>query len=119
MHPLLARQLRKYYGVDDLAALPAGPLADFVTAVGAAYESADTDRVLAERSMEISSQELLERNQDMARKNEELEIAQEELRRSRNELECRVDQRTTDLREAKERAEAPGRAKPAFLGTRG
>jgi signal transduction histidine kinase len=121
MHPLLARQLKRHLGVTDLGDLPP-PWQDFIAAVGAAYEAADDDRALAERSMEVSSQEMLERNQLLEIKNGELEIAHRELSKYRDELEKHVEQRTAELRAEKERAhaatraaEAASRAKTAFL----
>ena len=121
MHPLLARQLRRFLGVTDPADLPP-PWQDFIAAVGAAYDAADADRALAERSMEVSSQEMLERNHLLELKNAELENAHRELSRYRDELEKRVEERTAELRIAKDRAEAASqaaeaasRAKTAFL----
>lgn len=58
MHKLLARQIRRYLG-PEVAALPA--LAPFLDAVGNAYEQADADRLLVERSMETVSRELTAR----------------------------------------------------------
>jgi signal transduction histidine kinase/ActR/RegA family two-component response regulator len=121
MHPLLARQLRRFLGVTDLEELPP-PWRDFIASVGDAYESADVDRALAERSMEVSSQEMHERNNLLESKNAELESAHSELSRYRDELEKRVEERTAELRIAKDRAEAASqaaeaanRAKTAFL----
>jgi PAS domain S-box-containing protein len=60
MHRLLERQLRK-----SLAKLEGFPpdLQKLLDAVDAAYRQNDADRALLERSMELSSGELLERNQ--------------------------------------------------------
>lgn len=61
-HPLLQRQLAKYLG--DPGSWP--PLIlPFVSAVEAAYHQADTDRTLLERSLDLSSQELLQANVDL------------------------------------------------------
>jgi len=59
MHRLLARQLRKF------GASTEGPPADwagFLAAIDNAYEAADTDRILLERSMDLGSEELFEAN---------------------------------------------------------
>jgi two-component system, cell cycle sensor histidine kinase and response regulator CckA len=57
VHRLLARQLRKYFPDGG----PPGELGDFLEAVSAAYAQADVDRALLERSLELTSQELLQR----------------------------------------------------------
>ncbi len=59
MHSLLARQLKRHLG--DLDAQPENVRA-FVAAVDAAYQQEDSDRQMLERSMEIMSQELGDRN---------------------------------------------------------
>lgn len=58
MHKLLERQLRHAFGSVDAA--PAG-LQEFLQAVDAAYHESDADRHLLERSLELTSQELLQR----------------------------------------------------------
>jgi PAS domain S-box-containing protein len=63
MHPLLQRQLKKCFGTD----LPDDPsLRRLVEMVDAAYTHADVDRAMVERSMEISSRELNDRNEKIA-----------------------------------------------------
>src|SRR5262245_14670955 len=57
MHRLLRRQLRKHLGVED--EVPAA-LQRFLAAVDAAYADFDNDRVMLERSLELSSNELSE-----------------------------------------------------------
>jgi PAS domain S-box-containing protein len=62
MHRLLERQLRKCFG--KTAGL--GPeLEKFVAAVDDAYRQAEEDRAMLERSMELSSRELVERNAEL------------------------------------------------------
>ena len=62
MHPLLERQLKKCFGktegFDDA-------MGQFVDAVEAAYAQGEEDRMMLERSMELSSKELLERNNEL------------------------------------------------------
>jgi signal transduction histidine kinase len=59
VHRLLERQLRRCFGsVDDV---PEG-LEDFLEKVEEAYRLADRDRALSERSLELTSRELLEQN---------------------------------------------------------
>jgi len=60
MHRLLQRQIRKYLG--DKSPTRA-ELDAFLRAVGDAYEAFDADRKLLDRSVEISSAELLEANE--------------------------------------------------------
>ncbi|MEX2247829.1 MAG: EAL domain-containing protein [Dehalococcoidia bacterium] len=62
MHSLLRRQLRRQ-SIDPES--PPPHLAGFVQAVGEAYESFDADRLMLERSLDLSSQELLSANSDM------------------------------------------------------
>ncbi|MGA3067631.1 MAG: ATP-binding protein [Tepidisphaeraceae bacterium] len=62
MHRLLERQLRRY--MEPGTEIP--PLWQSVLeAVSAAYEQSDADRALLERSLELNSQELLERNRQL------------------------------------------------------
>ncbi|MGC8560214.1 MAG: ATP-binding protein [Phycisphaerae bacterium] len=63
MHSLLQRQLKKCFGTN----LPDDPsLRRLVEMVDAAYTHADVDRAMVERSMEISSRELHDRNEKIA-----------------------------------------------------
>jgi PAS domain S-box-containing protein len=63
MHRLLERQLRKCFGrTDGLSP----EIAAFAALVDGAYSQSDADRVMIERSMDLSSRELLERNQALA-----------------------------------------------------
>ena len=59
MHRLLERQIKRFLG--DPAALPP-ELGAFVAAVDEAYQSADADRLMIERSLDLMSQELTETN---------------------------------------------------------
>jgi signal transduction histidine kinase/DNA-binding response OmpR family regulator len=116
MHPLLKRQLKRFLGAPLLEpdAL-ASPWREFVAAVGEAYEASEADRALSERSIEIASQELSQRNELLVQKNAELKESEQIIRRSNDELEKRVTERTAALRSAMEQAEAANRAKSAFL----
>lgn len=62
MHRLLKRQLDRYVGGID--AVPEEWKA-FIEAVDAAYQASDTDRAMVERSLELSSKELLQANSEM------------------------------------------------------
>jgi PAS domain S-box-containing protein len=57
-HSLLARQIRRCFGSGD--AVPSGDWRAFLDAVNQAYHQSDTDRALLERSMDLSSQELIQ-----------------------------------------------------------
>ena len=83
MHKLLRRQLARVFGRDD--ELPAG-LEPLLEAVDAAYHQFDHDRVLLERSLDLTSDELLAANR--------------ELRAYAAELEQRVAERTAELETA-------------------
>lgn len=56
-HSLLARQLKKFFGS---AAAVGREIKPFVAAVNEAYKQSDLDRGLLERSLELSSQEMME-----------------------------------------------------------
>jgi PAS domain S-box-containing protein len=63
MHRLLARQLKKAFGRSDN--FPED-LQRLIDTVDDAYTGSDNDRAMIERSMDISSRELFERNQALA-----------------------------------------------------
>lgn len=71
VHRLLRRQLRRHLKAKSLDEVPEEmrPLLD---AVNQAYLSTDADRDLMERSLELTSLELNEKNDDLARSNTEL-----------------------------------------------
>src|ERR1051325_8893678 len=59
MHKLLERQLRKHFG--GLEAIPK-ELLPILGDVSSVYAASDQDRTLLERSLELTSQELMQRN---------------------------------------------------------
>lgn len=77
MHRLLRRQLRRY--LDEREPLP-DALRQLLEAVSEAYVQADDDRVLLERSLELTSQELLQRNAELRADVEARKRADEALR---------------------------------------
>ena len=62
MHSLLKRQLKRYAGNLDTGA---GEYRQFIDEVNQAYVQFDDDRTMLERSLELSSQELLQANSEM------------------------------------------------------
>jgi len=62
MHSLLKRQLKRYLGKMD--SIPK-EWESFIDAVNEAYRQIDTDREMLERSLDLSSQELLQANSEM------------------------------------------------------
>jgi PAS domain S-box-containing protein len=80
MHKLLRRQLAKVFGADG--AVPE-ELMPFLEVVDAAYYQSDHDRMLLERSLDLTSNELLQANRD--------------LRAYATDLERRVAERTAEL----------------------
>ncbi|WP_204103024.1 MULTISPECIES: ATP-binding protein [Spirulina sp. CCY15215] len=64
MHRLLKRQLKRYLGIENSEEIPPH-LQKFIKAIADAYEQSDADRLMLERSMELSSKELLEVNTQM------------------------------------------------------
>jgi signal transduction histidine kinase/CheY-like chemotaxis protein len=92
-HSLLRRQLKRCFGGVERVPEECRP---FVEAVNDAYRQADVDRVMLERSLELSSEELGEAN---AR----LRQAILELQAAHGDLERRVAARTDALEAAHER----------------
>ncbi|MDA0266165.1 MAG: ATP-binding protein [Cyanobacteria bacterium] len=86
-HRLLQRQLKRhlYKKATDLADLPE-ELVRFLAAVNEAYHQFDLDQAMLERSLELSSQELLEANG--------------KLQQVVKTIEAQVQQRTEDLSQA-------------------
>ena len=58
-HSLLARQIRRHFGSEEEIPERCRP---FLDAVDAAYRQSDDDRAMLERSMELSSEELMQAN---------------------------------------------------------
>ena len=71
MHKLLERQVRSHFG--DAANLSADVRA-FLETIGQAYEEGDADRALLERSLELSSQELLQRFHALRKQQNEQQV---------------------------------------------
>jgi GAF domain-containing protein len=92
VHRLLSRQLKRYLGSDT--DIPE-ELQRFVQAIDAAYTQADDDRELIERSLKMTSQELLERNQ-------QLQIRHQELEQMVSERTAVLEKRTIQLQTAAE-----------------
>ncbi len=136
MHPQLKRQLKRVFGSPE--AVPA-VCRDFVRAVEESYAAADQDRALLERSLEISSKELVERYEVAKRALSSAEARAKELEDARaallNALEDTQEMQAT-LRASEDRfravferspigitlADSAGRllfANPAFTGMLG
>jgi len=67
MHSLLKRQIRRYFGEDE----PSGACSPFLKAVNAAYHQADDDRLMLERAMDLTSDELMKKNAEISEQLEE------------------------------------------------
>ncbi len=92
MHKLLKRQVLKYLGPswESLSPDPEA-IQGLLTAIDQAYQYADEDRALLERSIELSSTELRERNEDLQLRLQELQKTQDELARSLSLLRSTLD----------------------------
>ncbi|MEO0559435.1 MAG: ATP-binding protein [Bacteroidota bacterium] len=77
-HKLLRRQIRRVFG--DEPAMDTAGLEPFFDVVDAAYRQADDDRGLLERSLELTSNELLEQNRRLRQELDERTRIQELLR---------------------------------------
>lgn len=62
MHNLLLRQLKRHFPQDEKFS---GALAAFIGVVDAAYRASDDDRAMLERSLDLSSTELLQASSEM------------------------------------------------------
>lgn len=65
MHKLLERQLRKNFSTEWEARMTEPAFSSFCKAIDQAYEASDNDRELLERTLELSSSELNEKNRDL------------------------------------------------------
>jgi signal transduction histidine kinase len=74
-HSLLKRQIRRYLGTEEGLS---GHCQEFLEAVNDAYWQADYDRSLLERSMDLSSQELLQANAALRESLAQLQASEEE-----------------------------------------
>ncbi len=70
LHSLLKRQLRRFTSETE----PSIEETDFLRAINDAYWQFDADRRMLEHSLELTSQELLERNAELSRVNTDLEM---------------------------------------------
>jgi signal transduction histidine kinase/DNA-binding NarL/FixJ family response regulator len=117
MHPLLAKQLKRA-GCDGAGNEPTSfppPWDRFLAMVDEAYVAFGVDRDIVERSMQLASEELEERNRQLLLKNQELLKVEHDLRKSHEDLEKRVTERTAAMRAMVEQAKAASRAKSEFL----
>ncbi len=78
MHSLLKRQLKRYFGQEF--SIP-DEWQGFINAVNNAYRESDLDREMLERSLELSSQELLQVNSELRALIAELKAKNAELER--------------------------------------
>ena len=83
MHRLLKRQLHKH--VRAGGEVPE-ELEKFVGAIDAAYQSYDSDRLMLERSLELSSSEMIELNRGLRQQKAELEANVERIRKMQDQL---------------------------------
>jgi PAS domain S-box-containing protein len=79
MHRLLTRQIRKAFGDATAQSLPP-EIQRLLELVNDSYVQTDADRTLLERSMELSSNELLARNQSLLSTNQALRDAEQKYR---------------------------------------
>lgn len=82
LHRLIQRQIKKFlpsdFQIDEFAA--------FINSVDQAYLQSDNDRALLERSIELTSQELRERNEELQKQISELKATQLALKESHSLL---------------------------------
>ncbi len=83
LHRLLQRQIKKAFGRN---AKISPEMHAFIDMVNESYQHSDEDRKMLERSIDLSSQELLHSNRDLLLQQQELEETLEELRSTQIEL---------------------------------
>lgn len=88
MHSLLLRQIKRYLGAPD--AIPE-TLLPFLEAVSASYKADDSDRKLNDRSLEVMSAELEERNQALRKELNERLQAESRIEQSLSLLRATLD----------------------------
>jgi PAS domain S-box-containing protein len=101
---LLKHQLKQHFNEDPNST--SEEWRSFLDAVNDAYWQFDSDRLMLERTLELTSQELLERNRELTSRNKELEIAKADLKKAKDELKIKVEKRTKDLMKANEQLRA-------------
>ncbi len=93
MHRLLKRQIRKYIG-NDINTMPFN-LNNFISAVNDAYEHFDSDRLMTERSLELMSRELTDRNdalqQELKERKNIVDALKDNQRRTRGIVDAAAD----------------------------
>lgn len=87
LHRLLLRQLRRH-AVD---ASRQEELTDFLRAISQAYEQADMDRTMLDRSLQLTSRELVERYEQLQSHLKRLEASESELTQSLSLLHATLD----------------------------
>lgn len=83
MHKLVERQLKRFFG-DSVN--PSAELNAFAAAISEAYESADADRLMIERSLELMSLELNQRNGELGVRLDEQQALVKKLEEAHNQL---------------------------------
>jgi diguanylate cyclase (GGDEF)-like protein/PAS domain S-box-containing protein len=88
-HRLTKRQIKKFLPSDEQSLDDQHPgLEAFIQSVDQAYQQADEDRALLERSIGLTSQELKERNQELQKQITELKATQVALKESHSLLQA-------------------------------
>lgn len=95
-NPLLQRQLKKYLG--QAGAIPDG-MEQLLEAINQSYNHYQADRALIERSMDLSSQELLEANLKLSRDAERQRLLLRSLNESLRELRPAIKHQESDNQE--------------------
>jgi PAS domain S-box-containing protein len=88
MHRLLKRQIKRHLGEDFV---PTPGWQKFFDVISAAYEQADLDRQMLERSLELTSEELTERNQQLQRDLQQRVVIEQALRSNQERMRQMLD----------------------------
>jgi len=90
-HRLIQRQIKKHLSIKPSATPEDLAMDTFFSAISEAYEQADKDRELLERSIELTSSELMARNQELEQQLNELKSTQYALKESHSLLHASIE----------------------------
>lgn len=86
-HKLLLRQLKRH----NIEVQPTSPIEKLFDDISTAYQQSDDDRVLLERSLELTSNELIDRNHSLQKQVNTINLTKDDLKKSLNLLQATME----------------------------